>query len=140
MKESDKNGKLITKNSIGYLRGLSNEAFSVVIIVAFFVAASGWLFFQVNRELDPNNGKNWWTLAFETRDATSLSFAIENHSNSTKFTYAVSNGKETIDSGEISLAKGDRKTVLPNVSTIPGRAIVTVTALDGSKKEIYRER
>jgi hypothetical protein len=140
MNESVKKIARAPINPTVYLRSLSEEAVTVAVVVALFVVASSWLFFQINRELDPNDGKNWWTLAFESRDAGSLSFAIENHSASTTFTYSVSHDKDIIDSGDMTLEKGGRKTISPPTNAAAGRTIVTVTASDGSKKEIYRDR
>lgn len=140
MKESAKKPSHPPMLSTRYLRSLSEEAFAVAVVVALSIIASGWLFFEVNRELDPNDGKNWWTLAFESRDAGSLSFTIENHSGSTVFTYSVSHDKDIVDSGNLTLEKGGRKTISPPTNAVAGRTIITVTASDGSKKEIYRDR
>jgi hypothetical protein len=140
MKGTDKSTDRVARTPGVLIREASDGAIMVTIVIMILAIASGILFFLVDRERDPNIGKDWWTLSFETRSPESSAFTVENHSSSTRFTYAVTYGKETIDSGEISLSKGDRKTVLPNVSTIPGRTIVIVTASDGSKKEIYRER
>lgn len=140
MNESAKTPARLTTLPTAHLKSLSEEAFAVAVVIALFVAASGWLFFQVNRELDPNDGKNWWTLAFESREAGSLSFAIENHSTSTTFSYGITHDKDVIDSGDLTLEKGGRKTISPPENAAAGRTIITVTASDGSKKEIYRDR
>jgi hypothetical protein len=140
MKESAKKPSRPPILPSAFLRNISEEVFAVAVVVALFVVASGWLFFQVNRELDPNDGKNWWTLAFESRDAGSLSFGIENHSDSTTFSYSVSHDKDVIDAGALTLEKGGRKTISPSENAAAGRTIITVTASDGSTKEIYRDR
>ncbi|NTW89995.1 MAG: hypothetical protein HGB37_03770 [Candidatus Moranbacteria bacterium] len=138
MKETAKKKSGVGMRPAVSLRDLSEEALAVIFVVVLFVAASGWLFFHVNRELDPDNGKNWWTLAFENRDTGSLSFVIENHSASTIFTFNVSHDKDVIDAGNLTIERGGRKAISLPANAAEGRTIVTVTSSDGSKKEIYR--
>ncbi|MEI6650753.1 MAG: hypothetical protein WCL23_04970 [Candidatus Moraniibacteriota bacterium] len=118
----------------------SEDTLVVFVVLALFAAACGYLFITVDSGLDPNLGKNWWTLSFETRDPASGTFTIENHSKATRFTYTLTENKQSLDSGTVTIAKGDKKTVTPNVSLSPGRTIITVKADDNSMKEIYRER
>lgn len=121
-------------------RYASGERLPVFAVITLFALASGILFFRIDRGLDPNYGKNWWTLAFETRDSDSSQFTVENHSSATHFTYAITHDKDTLSGGELTIPKGGHRTLSPSVASIPGRTIVTVTAEDGTKKEIYRER
>jgi|GEM_PF-539183 len=121
-------------------RRASGERASVFAVLASFTIAAGILFYHVDRGLDPDLDKNWWALSFETRDPNSSDFTVENHSSATRFTYTVSRDGSTLRTGELSIGKGMRKTVSPTVPTDPGRTTVSVSADDGSKKEIYRER
>lgn len=119
---------------------VSGESLPVFFLLVCFSVATGVLFFRVDRGLNPDFRKNWWTLSFETRDSGSSQFIIENHSSATRFTYTISHDKDTISNGELTVAQGGHETVSPPVVLLSGRTIVTVTADDGTRKEIYRER
>ncbi|NTW13736.1 MAG: hypothetical protein HGA31_01765 [Candidatus Moranbacteria bacterium] len=122
------------------VRYVAGERYPVFVILLFFAIASGVLFFRIDRGLDPNYGKNWWVLSFETRDPDSSRFTVENHSSATRFTYTFTHDKDILDTGDLTIPKGRHKTVTPTVPSLPGRTVITVTADDGTKKEIYRER
>ncbi|HWQ59969.1 MAG TPA: hypothetical protein VN420_02370 [Candidatus Fimivivens sp.] len=108
--------------------------------IVMFSIAVGILFFGIERAFDPDRGKDWWTLSFETRNADSSSFLVTNHSKATRFTYTVTRGGSTLSTGDLSVAKGDTRLVTPDVVPDSGRTSVSVSADDGTKREIYRER
>ncbi len=118
----------------------SGEAISVFVVLVLFVVASGVLFSNVDRNIDPNIDKNWWTLAFESRETENSDFTVENHSSTTRFTYTVTRDNAVLKTGVISIAKGALRTVYPALPASPGRTTVSVVGDDGSKKDIYRER
>ncbi|MEI7749800.1 MAG: hypothetical protein WCJ25_02250 [Candidatus Moraniibacteriota bacterium] len=140
MNETDKPTGQSERAIVTLRRRASGDAVTVFAVIAFFVIASGVLFSQIDRGLDPNYGKNWWTLSFETRDPASDAFIVENHSSATRFTYTVSRDGTALKTGTVTLEKGKDATVSPEVPVDAGRTSVSVTANDGTKKEIYRER
>jgi hypothetical protein len=111
----------------------------VVLFVVLFAASALFLSFTVERNLDPDAGKNWWALAFDSPKSESLSFFIENHGSGTGFSYAVLQDKATLDTGTIDIAKGARKDIFVPAEAGTGRITVTVTDASGKKKEIYRQ-
>lgn len=121
-------------------RLLSAERTPVTIFAALFIIAAVFLFIRVDRGLDPDRGKDWWTLSFESRDPASIAFTVENHSEGTEFTYTVSHAGMEIASGDMSVRPGGKETASPDFPAVAGRTTVTVGAPDGTVREIYRER
>jgi hypothetical protein len=108
--------------------------------VLFFISAT-YLSIRVDYDLDPNNGKNWWSLSFDEAKGSSLRFIIDNHSENSHFSYTVSNGKTILDTGIATIKKGESTIISPSASgNMTGRENITVTTDDGKKKEIYREK
>lgn len=121
-------------------RCVRGERLPVIAAVVLFALATGALFVRIGNAFDPDIGKDWWTLSFDSRNVASSSFMIENHSKATRFTYTVSRGGTTLATGTLSLAKGDTRAVPTDIAADSGRTSVSVIADDGTKKEIYRER
>lgn len=119
---------------------LSPEWSRVASIAALFVIAVVFLFLRIDRELDPDIGKDWWTVAFEERDPASTVFTVTNHSRETDFSYVVSHAGMEISSGTVTVPRGSEGTVVPDLSAVAGRTTVSVSTKDGRKLEIYRER
>lgn len=130
------------RNTSSFLREKTfTEIGLVSIFLASFVTSGIFLDMKISRDLDPDIGKEWWTLSFEARNPSSLEFAIENHSENTDFSYKVTRDKIVQGGGTVSVERGGRKTVIPSGNgDTEGRTIITVESGDGSKKAIYRER
>lgn len=112
---------------------------TVFAVLAFCTIASLFLFIRIDRSLDPDLDKDWWTLSFQRRDSGSLSFTVANHSRSSNFSYTVTHDRESIDAGSFVIEPGSERTVTPSVPALPGRTIVSVSNEDGTTQEIYRE-
>lgn len=111
----------------------------IIGLFLFFTATTVFLFWQNNHELDPDQGKNWWTFSFTAPEREeSLSFFIENHSDKTNFQYEVAVGKEVISKDTFIAKPGEKTTVtLPFIAKQKERVKITVTT-GNEKKEIYR--
>ncbi|MBP6975659.1 MAG: hypothetical protein KBB51_02395 [Candidatus Moranbacteria bacterium] len=84
----------------------------------FFAAA--YLFMKNDRELDPDYQKNWWTISFAILPVPeNPAFIIANHTKTEDFTYTITLGSETIETGEVSVPKGASRTIQPEY---PSRA------------------
>jgi len=117
------------------------EAGLVSMFLILFAVSALFLDTKISRDLDPDTGKNWWTLSFETRDPDSLEFTIDNHSESTEFSYKVTRDKVVQGEGAASVEKGEQKVTTPSGNgDTTERTIITVESKDGSKKSIYHER
>lgn len=134
--------KKIARTAALFLRKNALTEIGLVSIFFFFFAASAtFLDTKIGQDLDPDTGKEWWTLSFETRNPSSLEFAIENHSENTDFSYEVTRDKFVQGGGTVSVERGERKTIIPSGSgDTAGRTAISVESGDGSKKSIYRER
>lgn len=116
----------------------SEKHFIIIFSLLFLVSAS-FLFGHNVRELDPNQGKNWWTLSFANpQDRSSLDFVIENHSTETVFQYQIVSGKKMHQEGTLELPLGESKTITAHVTAgdESRTAIIVTTGIE--KKEIYR--
>lgn len=115
----------------------------VLLFCILFTMSASFLFWQNKRELDPNQGKSWWTLSFaEPRDETSLSFVITNHTNQSEFayeaSYTVTPDKVITSTDTVIVPPGETKTIIPQFESNPEfRTSITVTT-GAEKQEIYR--
>lgn len=116
-----------------------SQKFLISIFFLLFTCSALVLFWQSDRELDPNQGKNWWTLSFAVPEQKeSLSFIVENHSDQTQFEYTISVGKNVI-LRELFTAPQREKTTVTPPSIIPQSERVKISVSAGNdKKEIYR--
>lgn len=107
----------------------------------FLFALSAAYLFSVNeRGLDPDQNKNWWSLAFsQPEDEQSLAFVIANHTPESRFQYVVRSETETLATGELSIDPGQRLEYQPSLADpLPtGRITITVSHA-GQNETIYR--
>lgn len=111
----------------------------IFISIALFAASALFLFWQNERELDPDQGKNWWVLSFAVpQESSNFAFVVENHSEQTHFSYTITINQKTRAQAAFTVARGDTVTITPEeIGDIVGRVGITVT--DGQRtKEIYR--
>lgn len=111
----------------------------ILICITLFAASALFLFWQNERELDPDREKDWWTLSFALPgNPASLDFTVENHSDNTRFRYSIIADDETLDEAAFEVRRGEKITFTPSALIQPDtRTRVIVTAMD-QKKEIYR--
>lgn len=113
----------------------------LVVSLFFLFALSAAYLFSVNeRGLDPDQGKDWWSLAFavpETPD--DLSFIITNHTATSDFRYAVSVDSQTLAEGTLSVTPKTDLAYIPTISSMPQSGRITITVShDGKEETIYR--
>lgn len=122
---------------------LLSEKNIVLLFCVLFTISASFLFWQNKRELDPNQGKSWWTLSFaDPKSEDSLAFTITNHTNQSEFayeaSYAVKPDTVVTSRNTIVVAPGETKTIIPDFVRNPDfRTTITVTT-DTEKQEIYR--
>lgn len=116
-----------------------SQKYLIATIFLLFAAGAVFLFWQNARELDPDQGKNWWTLAFASpENSESLSFIVENHSTETTFLYEITVDKTLAAKESFVVKRGEKMTITPSLAAKEGgRTKITVT-LGKEKKEIYR--
>ncbi|MFZ1654432.1 MAG: hypothetical protein WAT84_01215 [Candidatus Moraniibacteriota bacterium] len=113
----------------------------LVVSLFFLFALSAAYLFSVNeRGLDPDQDKDWWSLAFavpETPD--DLSFIITNHTAAERFQYTVSAEDRTLVEGEVSVTPSASLTLVPSIDALPQSGRITITVShDGKAESIYR--
>ncbi len=109
-------------------------------LFVLFALSAAYLFSVNERGLDPDTGKNWWSLSFaEPAKQSSLVFIISNHTATDEFRYTVSADEQTLAEGKIVVEPGNDMTHVPPVNFMPqsGRITITVTH-DGNEEMIYR--
>lgn len=121
------------------MKFLLSEKYLLALFCLFFAMSSAFLFWQNERELDPNQGKNWWTLAFVAPTTTnSLDFVVENHGPQATFQYQITADKKMYVEGMFELKTGETRIVTPEINVLTdARTVISVTR-DQEKKEIYR--
>lgn len=113
----------------------------ILISALLFVASASFLFWQNERELDPDQGKDWWVIAFASpEDPVDLSFVLENHSDQVDFHYEIATNKTVLLEDTFSVRRGETLTIMPPLAAqADTRTTVIVSASKGeNKKEIYR--
>ena len=112
----------------------------IIVFSALFIMSASFLFWQNARELDPNLGKSWWTLAFaHPETATDLAFTVENFSNNTRFQYEVVADKTPLVTESFELQRGEKISVTPHTPARKDVRISIVVTTGNEKKEIYRQ-
>lgn len=111
----------------------------IIILLFFFTVSAVFLFWQNDRELDPDQGKSWWTLAFASpQEPENLSFIVENHSDQETFEYEIMADKTLVTKDSFVVKRGEKATITPILTAKASeRTKITVT-LGTEKKEIYR--
>ncbi|MFZ2300156.1 MAG: hypothetical protein WAW00_03415 [Candidatus Moraniibacteriota bacterium] len=115
------------------------QKYLILVFLALFVAGSAFLFWQNERELDPDRGKSWWTLSFanpQTQD--DLLFTVENHSDQVSFRYEITVGKEMLAQDVFSVQRGETLTITPPLAADPDVRTTIIVTAGTEKKEIYR--
>lgn len=108
----------------------------IFFLIVLFVAGSAWLSYASYKFVDPNVGKNWWTISFESPTGKNLDFMIENHSDSTDFHWAVL-GVQKLQEGDEKIAKGETKHI-PIGDDFDAEKITIEVILGDEKKDIYK--
>ncbi|MBI2439629.1 MAG: hypothetical protein HYV45_03475 [Candidatus Moranbacteria bacterium] len=112
---------------------------SIIFIVFLLVFSTMFLFWQNERELDPNYEKNWWTLAFaEPQNITDLSFVVENYTDNADFSYEVVRDKQVLEKKSFTLKRGERKNISLSIRNDVSSRTSVMVRNGKEKKEIYR--
>ncbi|QQR79046.1 MAG: hypothetical protein IPJ68_02115 [Candidatus Moraniibacteriota bacterium] len=109
-------------------------------LIVLFALSAAYLFSVNERGLDPNTGKNWWSLSFaEPKNAASLDFVVSNHTTTADFRYTISADDQTLATGVFVVEPGNDMTHVPSIPFMPvsGRITITVSH-DGRDETIYR--
>lgn len=116
-----------------------SQKFLIAIFIVFFAASALFLFWQNERELDPNRNKNWWTLAFaEPQESNNLSFILENHSDQDNFQYKIIANKKTLAEETFQVPRGETKTISPSLTANSVIRTSIVVTNGKEQTEIYR--
>ncbi len=121
---------------------LSEKHFILVFILLFTFCAA-FLFWQNERELDPDRDKSWWTLSFaDPKNPTSLAFTVENHTQESEFTYYITHHAlediETSYQEAFTVAPGETKTIIPTITTTDNEKTIITVGTGTETKQIYR--
>lgn len=121
------------------MKFLFSEKCLILIFCLLFVSSSLFLFWKNERELDPDQGKSWWTLSFATpENRKDLTFIIENHSAQTDFHYQITEEKRILKEATVEINLGAQQRITPDIAPhTTARTSIIVTS-GTEKKEIYR--
>lgn len=109
----------------------------ISFILILFVLSSFFLFWKSDQGLNPDYQKDWWSVSFAYAENTDLSFIIENHSANDNFSWEIISGKDTLQKGENTVARGEKKNIEIDLSNLTNKIIVRVS--DGKKsQDIYK--
>lgn len=105
-----------------------------------FLVGSVWLFSVSSEYLNPNEGKNWWSIYFiDPKSQTDISFIIDNHGDKQNFHWTVSSADGTIKESDTKIEKEVMyKIKLDAPQNISGKNIMIEVSDGENKKEIYK--
>jgi len=84
------------------------------------------------------NDKNIWMTYFEDAKSSSLTFAIENHSDKKNFHWQLLQDKAIVNQGDAVIENGKTKTIMvPQADNTNKKMSVIVTAGE-EKRELYK--
>lgn len=109
----------------------------IIFLIIFFIASSAWLFRASDSFVDPDSGKNWWTVYFSDPKSDNLNFVIENHHDETGFGWKVLDDNQAVREGREAIEKGQSKEISVGDLDLKGRITIQVS-LGEEKKEIYK--
>jgi hypothetical protein len=107
---------------------------TILLLVISFISLS----FIERRDMHPDNSKNWWVLAFADPHGSETDFIIENHSDSTRFSYEILADSTKVQDGTVEISKGETKTISTNHEVTDQKITIIVQTSEGDKKEIYK--
>jgi hypothetical protein len=107
---------------------------TILLLVISFMSLS----FVEWRAMDPDTDKNWWVLAFADPHGSKTDFIIENHSDSTRFSYEILADSTKVQDSTVEISKGETKTISTNHEVTDQKITIIVQTSEGDKKEIYK--
>ena len=113
----------------------------IIFISVLFIASSVWLFYQNDKQTNPDLNKNWWAVSFIDSKSNNLDFTIENHSNRTDFHWEVSDGENKLKEGDVKIEKGafsELNSAYAELSSEDNIKITITVSAGDEKKEIYK--
>lgn len=112
-----------------------------IATLVFCGIATAYLFVHNQAQLDPAQGKDWWTLSFaDSRNENSFDIAVTNYTEDTSFRYAALAGNKVITEQDFVVAPGERKVILiPLTKTGQDRMSIRVTHRQ-EIQTVYRQR
>lgn len=120
------------------LEKLDSQKKIILFTVAFFVLASGWLFWVSDRHSSSDVKQNWWTIYFAEPKTNSLDFVVENHGDGVYFHWEIWRGNEKQSEGDEKINKGEAKKIeIGGNDRSEKKASVKVSA-GGERQEIYK--
>lgn len=115
-----------------------NQRTIILFTAILFISVSFFLFYVSDKNMDPANNKDWWSLSFENPKDNSLDFSVDNFSKVSQFKWEIYADKNKIAEGSVEAVKGEKKNINPGVAGESGKKM-TITVYSGEdKKEIYK--
>jgi hypothetical protein len=116
---------------------MSQTAKIISFILILFALSSVFLFWKNDQGLNSDYQKDWWAISFQNAKNSDLSFGIENHSLNNNFSWEVISGKDTLQKGNVSVARGEKKNIEVDLSNLTNKIIIRVSD-EKSSQEIYK--
>lgn len=112
----------------------------VILFIALFVFSSAFLFEKSLDGLDPEKGKDWWTVSFIRPDRNkNIDIVVTNYTEDTRFKYQVLNDNTVIAESDFEAPLGEKRILLitPEKSFDGKRVIVRVFHKDETQ-DLFR--
>lgn len=94
----------------------------IILIALSFIC----LTIRARQAQDADLQKNWWSLSFTQPDSEALDFTIENHSDTTMFTYEITQLNTETLTRTVEIQKGDSKEISVASSSEPAPQETTI--------------
>lgn len=106
----------------------------ILMVVIIFMISSTTIAFIVQKELDPNYKKDWFTIGFITLSNDSADFILTNHSSTDTFRYTISSGGKIKIEDSFTVENGQTLSVHPDNTDFPKPYTVSVFPENDTKK------
>lgn len=108
---------------------------TLILITAFlFILSAMVISFIVDKQLDPNDQKNWFAVGFITLDGDTPDFIVTNHSSETSFRYTIRSGGKTFSDEHFLIDKGETLTLHPDNTDLPKPYTISVFPENDAKR------
>ncbi len=99
-----------------------------------FILCAMVISFLVEKQLDPNRGKDWFAIGFVSMNGDTPDFTMANHSPDTAFRYTIRSGGKTISEEAFTIKTGETRTMHPDTAALPKPYMLSVFPENNPKK------
>lgn len=95
------------------------SSFLILTASILFILCAMAISFRVERQLDPDLGKDWFAIGFVSPADAAPDFVMMNHSADTAFRYTIRSGGKTLSEETFTMGRGETRMIHPDNTALP---------------------